>query len=227
MGVVLSFVIFVTFLIFLYSVIGPNINISDKDSFLDYLRIELLGRFSTNLTRVTVSTESTASCIKLNGFNELAGVGSNLIVKDSNDDIVDSGIYLDQDLIIEENEDFFRVYSSETFDELEEKTISCTELEYETGYSITLIRKEQYVFKKRVEEFVNEYGTEEGYENLKTELKIPRGTEFGLSFTESNGSVIETIEREISGDVFAREIPIQYVDDEANILLGVMNIKVW
>ena len=55
-GIVLSFVIFVTFLAFLYTIIEPTIKIQqDKESLLNYLKIELMETFSADLTSTSIT----------------------------------------------------------------------------------------------------------------------------------------------------------------------------
>ena len=229
-GAVLSFVIFVTFLVFLYSIVEPKIRIQkDKESFLDYLRIELLERVSANLTSITVSAEETASCIKLNDFIEDAEIDSHIIVKNAEGEILNAEISSDsKDLLIESSDDFFKIFNSEDFDGLpEESIIPCTELENGEGYFINLIITAEYVFETKVIGLIEEYETEGGYEALRDELKIPSGSDFGFGFAYSNGTAIGTEEKEVPINIYVREIPIQYVDKEANVLLGTINIRVW
>ena len=53
-GVILSFAIFITFMVFLYFIIEPAIRIQgDKQNILDNLERELLEKFSANLTTYT------------------------------------------------------------------------------------------------------------------------------------------------------------------------------
>jgi len=245
-GIVLSFVIFVTFLVFLYTIVEPEIRVQqDRESLLDYLKIELMEEFSANLTSVTISINKTTyihNCVILENLTNEAGIGSSLIVKDEIGNFAAANLSENDytGLIINrENVEnvFFKIYNSEEFSELEEREVKwgeCTSLEKDeewrgkpSGYSIPLIIKNEYVFEKKVVELINEYESEGVYENLRKELKIPSGTEFGFSFTYSNGTIIETKEKEIPTKVQVREIPVQYVDKEANILLGSMNIKIW
>lgn len=242
-GIALSFVIFITFLIFLYTIVEPSIRIQrDKESLLDYLKIELMERFSTNLTTATISINRTwfvYDCVKLINLTEEIEVDSHLIVKDKLKNISKANISESDntDLFIDrknEEEVFFKIYNSKEFDALNETIITpCTELRkdetgwYGTpmGYSVGLIRSEQYLFEKKIRELIDQY--EEDYDGLKSELKIPIGSEFGFNLIQSNETKIGTEEKEISTNVYVREIPIQYVDNEANILSGFINIQIW
>jgi len=74
-------------------------------------------------------------------------------------------------------------------------------------------------------EFIDEY--EDRYESIKDELKIPPGSEFGFSLIYSNQTRIGTEQKEISTNIYSEEIPVQYVDRQANINSGFINILVW
>lgn len=232
-GVVLSFVIFVTFLIFVYSIMQPATRIQkDKESLLDYLRIELIERFSANLTSVTITINGDIpnKCIKLKNLTEETGIDSRLIVKNESGDISQANISEsdNRDLLIDRvaDEKFFRLYHSEEFDELGEVITSCRSLQKEEGdYMVGLIRKDKYIFEKKIIELINEYETD--YENLKDDLNVAPGTEFGFSFTYNNETMIGTGGKKISTNVYSKEIPIQYIDENKNILSGFITINVW
>jgi hypothetical protein len=52
--------------------------------------------------------------------------------------------------------------------------------------------------------------------------------DFSLSFVDSEKNVInETEQRDITTNIYSREIPVQYFDELANINSGFINIKVW
>ena len=71
---------------------------------------------------------------------------------------------------------------------------------------------------------MNEY--KNNYEALKSKLKIPIESDFNFGFTYSNKTSIIT-EKNISTNIYAVEIPVQYVDKNASISLGFINIKIW
>ena len=119
-GIVLSFVIFITFLVFLYSIVEPVIRVQrDKESLLDYLRIELIRRFSANLTTATISitTEGySTNCVNLVYALEETGINERIIVKDNQGNFVKTNISNQnyQDIIINREsieEDFFKIYA--------------------------------------------------------------------------------------------------------------------
>lgn len=238
-GLVLSFVVFITFLIFLYSLIEPAIKTQkDKQSLLDYLEIELMKNFVENMTTATIQIDEEvkkgSDCVKLQGvakdiIKEIFGGDEEklerLIFKNQSNDILNysksgGGIIVGTG---EEYEGFLKIYYS---DELEPSPffdgVGCDPI---TGISVGLIIEEKPLFGGIIEELIEQYNTD--YESLKGNLNLPPGTEFGFSFTYSNGTIIGTEEKEVFTSVYAREIPIQYIDEEANIQCGFLNIRIW
>jgi hypothetical protein len=65
------------------------------------------------------------------------------------------------------------------------------------------------------------------YNELKTGLKISPGNEFGFEFTLSNGTKITAMNDLPTQNIYAEDLPVQYIDGNANILSGFINIKVW
>lgn len=222
-GTVLSFVIFVTFLVFLYSVIEPAIKTQgDKQFLLDYLETKLTEKCSANLIRVTITNSSNPTgydCLKVDN-TELEVLGLDSIVKDENNNFINSNSLNGFLKIAWTGETFFKVYySEESFKDFPTSNNNCADSIIES------VRTKEYIFETKVIKLKEEY--ESDYENLKDELKIPDGSEFSFSFTYSNGTIIGIGEKEVSTSVYAKKIPIQYIDEEANVLLGFITIKVW
>ena len=119
---------------------------------------------------------------------------------------------------------FFKVYNSEEFDE-----IGITSLGSCGSGNIGFINNETYAFETKINELINEYGEfgSENYEVLKEELKVPSRNDFGFSFIDNEETETIVGDKEVTTSVYARKIPIYYVDDNANVLLGFINIRVW
>lgn len=231
-GVVLSFIVFVIFLIFLYSIVEPIIKTQkDKQPLLDYLEKELVKNFSINLTTSTLSVNKDVSqnCIEIENLIVELGEDSRIIVKNKSGGITPAYISEsnENNLLIDRkdnSENFFKIYHSEEFEELDNSENPCKKLKKDE-YSIGLIKINENIFKTRIIKFINNY--EDNYKDLKKELNIPFNSEFGFSFIDNDGKIIETKEKEVSTNIYAEEIPIQYIDDKANIKSGFMNIRVW
>ena len=223
-GIVLSFVIFVTFLVFLYSVVEPMIRTQgNKQLVLDYLEAKLTEKCSANLTSVAITNSSPIQeyddCLVINNTKlELKEFYS--IVKDKDKKIVNSTSSEDLLKIAWNGETFFNVYySEEPFENFSTSNNNCVDSIIES------IKTKKYIFETKIIDLINEY--KNNYKSLKEELMIPAGIEFSFSFTYNNETIIKTKETEVSTSVYLKKIPIHYIDKKANILPGVMTIKVW
>src|SRR3989344_3793187 len=89
-GVILSFTIFIMFLLGLYFAIQPLLkNQKENQVLLDKLKVKLLGEISNNLTIATISTSS-GDCLNLSNSNVgVSGVGA--IVKEDDETEIISG----------------------------------------------------------------------------------------------------------------------------------------
>ena len=232
-GLFLSFIIFVVFLTFLYSTMEPIIKVQDDKRFiLEYLETALIEKLNTNLTTLTIIINESVSqdCVVLSSLiEEDKGLNSKIIVKDYDKNIVPSYISdaNSNDLIVNRessNYTFFKVYGSEEFESLNEMPIGeCSVLT--NDYQIRLLKSSKYISKTKVKELKEGYLEE--YEDIKEELNIPEDSDFGFGFIYHNGTVIETESKNVSRSVYVNEVPVRYIDDEANILSGYIKIKIW
>lgn len=229
-GVILSFIIFVVFLAFLYSTLEPLIKVEEEKKFLlEYLESALITKLNINLTTITVIIDGSVSenCVVLkNLINGGKKLTSNIVVKDSSKEIIPAEIDDDNLIVRRENSDvnFIKVYGSEEFEVLEEgSTSGCGLLVDE--YQVSFLKVDEYVSQKNVEELRNSYLNE--YEALKEELNVGNASEFGFEFKYNNGTIIQLESVNVSRSVYVEEVPIRYIDDKANILTGFITVKVW
>jgi len=93
-GLILSFTIFIMFIVFLYTVINPMIKkFEGKESVLDSVKVKILENISEKVTIVSILGDSgdwgNYKCFELNS-SELGVEGLNSIVKDNERNVVDS-----------------------------------------------------------------------------------------------------------------------------------------
>lgn len=231
-GVVLSFIIFVVFLVFLYSTLEPLIKIDeDKEFIAGDLEKELVEKLSTNLTTLTITISGSVdqNCIILDDLISGTKLSSKIIVKDYYKNIIPSYISDtgNSDLIVDrtsKEDTFLKIYCSEEFEVLDDKSTTGCQL-LSTEYAIKLLKSSEYISKAKSEKLKNDYADE--YESLKEELNIPEENDFGFGFIYNDGSEIETENEDVVGTVYVEEIPVRYIDEEANVLSGFIKIKIW
>lgn len=220
--VIISFIIFIIFLVFLFvTVESPVRNQEDKKDIFDSIELGIINKTSSDMTTITVNIEeSSESCLSLTDFITFSNIERNIIVKDYYGNTIQSSLN-DNSLQINRastEDTFFKIYYSENFDELGSGS-GCTETnDYDVGFTKT----NKYVFEEKVVELINQnYGT------LKNELKVPEGTEFGYGIILSNGDVHETVQQNVSTNIYIRETPVEYVDLQGNILQGYIKTRIW
>jgi hypothetical protein len=236
-GVVISFAIFVTFIIFLYSIAQPSFQKEQKEeSLMAYLEKTLIENCSDYLTIITVnvSTNPGKDCIQLESFTDTFEINNRIIVYNQEQKFTESAVSLSphNDLRINrlstsDSDRFFKIYHSESFDSVGHgSSWDCEEISEGTGYNLGVTKNEKYVFEEKFFDLYKDY-TEGWYENLKDKLKIPRNFEFGFGLIYNNGSVVETENIDLSKDVYIKNVPIQYVTSTGKIESGFLKLKVW
>lgn len=226
-GIILSIVIFVGFLIFLYVIMGPAIKPQkDKQALLDSLEIRLLEQVSSDLTTVTMSISNSytpiGNCISIAHVEEVGELDS--IVKDEDGNPVNSnpGTNLDIDWT---GGRFFKIYySEESFDDFPLSN-GCDNPVINSDYFINSIKTNEKIFETKILTLISLYEGDYGY--VKELLRVPEGNDFSFNFTYNNRTNIGTVKQIPLVNVYVEEIPVQYVNREANLEPGAITIKVW
>jgi hypothetical protein len=234
-GVILSFVIFVTFIVFLYTVIRPAVTTGEnKRTILTYIENKIEENSSAEFTSISImiSENSNRYCIKLEDFFLYSMVSAHLIAKNEIGNVEDAyynpvtdldDLRIDRD---NKNNLFFKIYYSPEFDNLSAADAGeCELVRYGPAYEITSVDSDAYIFEKNIYELIDYYNS--NYEKLKSEFNIPSGSEFEFTFTQSNGTKLGNESASKSINVYAEETPVQYIDSKANILSGFINVRVW
>lgn len=214
--VVLSFVIFLGFLIFLISIFRP-FKVTSGDN-LDLLERGIKEYASTDINFVTLKLNSPASCFSFN-YNL-----SNIIVK------TETGIaeaYSKKEnslekIYIKGLGEFFYIYSNEDFAE-KSFSDSCISLD-ESNYTLGLFRNYNIFSFDKLKNLAENYYLD--YENLSRGLAA--GKDFAFSLKNYEGiSILNALRNIPKTSVYARDLPIQIVYNNATFEYAVLNIKTW
>ncbi|MCF7910659.1 hypothetical protein K9L16_03235 [Candidatus Pacearchaeota archaeon] len=232
-GRILSFVIFVTFLIYLYSILQPSIETNrEKDFFLNYLENELKENLSIQINMFSVSIideDFTDDCAWLVDSYEQTGSSKKVITKDEEENTIETYLHPNKkDIVINDiplNTSFFKIYYSEDLEEIDERNIpGCGRLNAE-DYKIGVVTTKREISEMRIIDFIERYDSE--YDLIKERLGVPESINFGIIFLYNNGTTIETPDPERIEDIFAEEHPIQYITSDVGVSSGFLTIKVW
>ncbi len=239
-GMMLSFVIFIIFLTFMYTLIEPVVKKQpSKNNLLEYLKKEIIAQTSDILVSATITntTLSNYDCLLINHSkflpaNEFDYENMGYIVKDENGSIVSSlislyGAGLERTAINwSGNQSFLKIfYSKENF--TSDRLSWSDDCQSSTpNSSLGLVLYKKIVFENKMEDLIKKYNT--NYILLKRDLKIPFDTDFVLDFVLENGTEIRTgVPGNISVNVFSEEYIMPYVDSKANIKSGKLKIWMW
>ncbi len=231
-GKVLSFVIFVIFIFYIYAIIQPAIKTDkNKQSLLDYLKIELNENLSTKIKVMTVSLDNSISgnCIELKDFINFTDNNITLLAKNITGKILGSSVSSDKkNLFIQRgvNEEFLKIYYSKDFPKLVQNSVTpCNTLIKDANYSIdsNIIRNK--LLETKIKSLINEYET--NYEKIKNNFNFPESNNFGFIFEYENKTILNTTQKRVQGDIYAEEYPIEYITENAEIEFGFLMIKIW
>lgn len=219
--VIVSFVIFITFVIFIFaSIKSPITRQEEKNNLFDSIEIGIMKRISADMTMMSITIPAGGGqCITLDNFLEERGIGENIVAKDSSGQKLDASVS-GNSLNINRtnvNDNFIKIYYSPEINMLRTGS-ACTAI----NPSLWLTKTDSYVFENK---FIELLGSD--YAALKAYLDVPTGVNFGYGLILSNSTIIERVAENISTNVYIREKPVEYIDLEGNISEGYLKISVW
>ncbi len=220
-GMVLSFVIFITFLMLLYTVLEPGISQQEnKEYFLEIAQQKIVSYLNSNFTTTTIRVNEEFEMPECGEIKQIISPRENVIVKDLSEDILEaSSENTNVKIKSTGSEKRFKIYSSEKFEKNSEiETCENIEGNYEVGSTNT----EQQIFEKSILSFIEDYN--KNYLELKNKLGI--GEDFGFIFERNNTEISTNFEAR-STNIYSKEVPILYIDSDANAKFGVIKIKIW
>ncbi len=231
-GVVVSFVVFVTFLVFLYLIIQPaTIQARDKQYILDYLKLNLAEDSTIEITSVTIEVEDTGSknCVNLQNIDEAiipSELFGNLVFKNSSGDVL---VYEIQGQGIEVGTGtnyagIITVYYSPDIIGEQGSLGGCNPHSDPQG----VIKTYTEITEEKLNALSNLYTFD--YEGLKAMFGIPDDTDFNFYILNSEREVVisaKNSEIPSNTNVFVEETPLQYMNGDGNVVFGFLKLEVW
>ena len=211
-GMMISFIVFILFLIFIFIILEPSVNlIREKENYFEYLEKQLIEKFSSEMITISVDSPTVfaGSCIKIDLIDLDLGNGGFVISDVGNYNL--DGTNLNVDL----TEDFIAYYS-EGFDLNNGALSGCEEV------NISFIRKNNYIFKSKIEDAFD-------LENFEAGFNLTGINDFSFELLDNvkENIVGEVSNEEISSEVVVKDVSVEYVDTDANINVGYLRIKIW
>jgi hypothetical protein len=230
--VIISFIVFIGFLVFLFVIFNP-LNKPVNKNLTNIVFFNIGENITTNIT---------SSSIRINDDVNIDGQGcftiqesdlpslvcvnpKKILAKNSSETIVASKVNNGININFGGQDKFYIIYCSEEITENENIETDCISLNRE-NFTIGMINTRNAWSEKKLEKFEEEYLS--NYDTLKDKL-IPEGNDFGFIISNLSGSVLFKGEKTIPKgvNVNANTIPVNLIDSNANIKSGTATIMIW
>lgn len=239
--VILSFVIFISFIIFLYAIIQPSLSSKEgKTVFLNYIGNELVENLTgknLTMTSILVKPQNPLSCLKLVSFKTNARINSMaIILKNSlgrTFTSYKSGNDLYIDMTPDQNSVLFHVYYSPDFGVIGDNLLGpcnpALNLDASpNGYSInrTEAYTSHYAWSGNIAGLISIYNND--YSAVKDWFNLTTMQNFRFDFTYQNGTTVGTEDNiPLSVNVYSEIFPMVYVSQNNNLEAGNLIVRVW
>ncbi|VVB79257.1 Uncharacterised protein [uncultured archaeon] len=233
-GIILSFVIFATFLIFIYTTLQPTLKTGrEKQVILDHIKQVTMDEITGNLTIVSVRlnqadpTVPPNSCFSLADIQEVSRQEGS-IVKDVNGNIISSKRNAGVISAAWNGQagEFFRIiYSEQNFTEKKLTTPTCYNLNSApSGFYTLNVNRDEQILATKINMMLVDYGGK--HELLREKFSVPADSDFAIS-TTMGGVFLGGEPPASSVNVFSEDIVFQYVNNTADVTTGKIRVSVW
>jgi len=226
--VILSFIIFISFIMFIFFMFRPLKIFPRSESNLKVVSSKIIESIETDLAIVSLGLDHTFGsadyCMKIQYNLDDAG-SSKIIIKNKSNHMTPAKSQGNRKFrFLGTNSSFYRLYSS---DELRGNNLpdaGCVDLA-EDDYTIGLARFYKKVSEKAINQFFIDYETK--YSALRADLGIE--SHFNILLLDGSGEVLERHEKTSpqSAEVTAKNIPIEILNETADLKAYLLNIQVW
>lgn len=226
---IVSFVLFVGFVVFLLLVFNPQKYTSLRYGSIDGVQIILMKNLTVeyNYTSVILTPASFAlpsgQCFKI---APIAGISGELAVKDMDGAVTYSRNESDGKIVIEatDSQRFYEIYSSNFFSELPEECPNPITLEKSKNYSLGILATKSAVLYENIEELNRSYHLD--YSGLKGSLGIKN--DFSFIIRNETSVLFDTsLEQPQNINILSREIPFLSINKIGNTENLFINLGVW
>ncbi len=205
--IILSMVLFVGFLIFIFIFMNPFLKTKQEPVIID-IQEEIISEISSEIGVLSVIVNSSDDCYSLDNVNDEYG-----------DNFIEV-----QDL---KNPRRYIIYYGDFFDDQKRGKISCTLSKESRNFSLGLYTKESIIVEEKIKDLKERYETD--YSGLKQALEV---RDFLFNFRDMDEERVDEwsiVNKKIpeNVDVVSKDIPIRVMDNKAEIYEMILNIKVW
>lgn len=242
--VIISFIVFIGFLVFFYVIIQPSlVTPQDKSVIINSLYTELKSNLTgANITIISVGINLQKSaqknCIILNGFAGAANLQSPLKILVYNETGGNYPAYNSSgDVYVNMSNPadvFLNVYSSPSFvpnPTTPSGLTPCTNLYFNNQNNNYTLGKIQdysvgYIFDANVKQLITAYDS--NYLGVKSWFNVTANEDFGFNFTYQNMTSIGTNDKPPAySSIYSESFPVLYITENNSLQSGELTVRVW
>jgi len=228
---IVSFTIFLAFVIFLIAYLNPVRTTDISGALLDSAEAGIDNATQTSLVEMPVALPEggTSGCFEIpNPFNLTGASISNMFIEDSQGRYANFAIVHNYNLTIQgtsSSEKIYYIYFSEDETTNDAHTLSCSSPFIK--YSFSVPRLKVYYSYSKLKAFNKTYFNDTIYNSMKTQFNLPGTYNFGLRIYNSTSTIMEIMRQKPEKVIVkAREIPIQLMHGKTTEYAQ-MSVQVW
>ncbi len=215
---VLSFVIFVVSLIFIYMIVSAAIPKKEtKDNSLSFLERNVLKKISSEVWVIRAHNLSSGTgCVS---FSEPVTITNGSIIALNDSGLIDSSLS-GNNIFVKNSAGAVKIYYSDSLNNPNQFNL--------TGCSQGIpdsVKKEKKFLENKIVDLFSSFLT--NYSSLKKELEVPSGMDFNLFFEYGNGSMIGKPQRDLGVEIYSKNMEIYYLSKNASDEKGKLRVLIW
>lgn len=216
-GIIASFSVFILFLVALFLIVEPVLKTqNNQDLVVENIENQVMKQLKENLTLVLIHLDNT-NCVHFVPNSVVDNIDDlDMIAKDPDNNILPS---VKTSFLVEiggSSKNYTKVYFAKA-----NFTDSGGPSGASNNANISSVIVKKEVFEEKIVKAINDF------ENFKQLIELSSNNDFALEFEMANTTIIKTEEKNVSFDIYAKEIPINYIDPNADKLPGILRIKIW
>ena len=217
-SMVISFIIFVVAIIFIYLIVSVSIPKSEPTkNVLDNLEGNVLKNLNSEIWVLRYHENfSSATCFSFAKPEPITG-GQTVAINDTSS--VASSIS-GNGILVENTNGTIKIYYSSILENQNNFTGSgCTHAVLDSA------RKENVIPESQILEMMSNFSN--NYTSLKTKLEVPASMDFDLTFDYLNGTKLGNSDSYPSTEIYSRELNLFFLSENAKNEEGKLRIRVW
>jgi hypothetical protein len=222
-----SFGIFAMFTLWLMIYLNPIRNQDISNVLIDTVEDAIIQNTTISLLEAPVSAQASSFCFKINNTFGTTD-RTKIFLRDANDKVLKFDIPDPQNISIETSGNFYHLYYADAqFTSPSLGGMPCLSLN-SSQYNYTSTRMDSPLLLSRLTILKQLYDTE--YNELKEELHFPVNSDFSIVI---NNLVTQQVVIQMQTskpkkvEILAREIPVEIIYSDGEIIKAIMNIQAW